>query len=72
MNLSLGDVCSPGSLVVLSARQRVLCPPIDFREEQVRAAASPGGATMSASFYVPRSANILRVLSAMISPDQVG
>eukprot|EP00903_Cladosiphon_okamuranus_P011315 g10667.t2 len=48
------------------ALKRVVTPPIEFREESMG-----GSPTLSASFHVPRSANALRVISAMVSADQV-
>lgn len=33
--------------------------------------ARSGSETLSASFFLPRSANIVRLLSTMVSPDQV-
>ena len=48
--------------------QRVLCPPVDFRQEKE----GGRGATMSASFYLPRAANMLRVIGAMVPTDEVG
>lgn len=59
----------PGVVPLLS--QGVSCPAIDFRQEQDTLLAPPGGATLSASFFLPRSANIVKLLSTMISADQV-
>lgn len=47
--------------------QRVMCPPIDFRQEKN----SGPEATVSASFVVPRGANMIRVISTMVPPDEV-
>ncbi|CAM9945137.1 unnamed protein product, partial [Hapterophycus canaliculatus] len=56
-------VCVPARV---RSKQRVVTPPIEFREEHLG-----GGPTLSASFHLPRSANVLRVISAMVSADQV-
>ncbi|CAM9515003.1 unnamed protein product [Ascophyllum nodosum] len=49
------------------ATARVLCPPVDFRQEKE----GGRGATMSASFYLPRAANMLRVIGAMVPTDEL-
>lgn len=58
---------APGSALFASfvCAQRVTLPTIDFRQENVG-----GTNTVSASFFMPRSANILKVLNALITPDQ--
>ncbi|CAM9921079.1 unnamed protein product, partial [Ectocarpus sp. 8 AP-2014] len=69
MGLQLSALFVQRALMVFRrerAAMRVVTPPIEFREEHLG-----GGPTLSASFHLPRSANILRVISAMVSEDQV-
>lgn len=53
------------------AAKGVACPAVDFRQEEDPARAPAGTATISAAFFLPRSANILRILSAMAIGEQV-
>lgn len=61
----------PSPAVDAVSHQGVGCPAVDFRQEQDPSTVPPGTATLSAGFFLPRSANILRILGAMASGDQV-